>query len=342
MSAARFRPLIQSGAIRPEGALPLAGGPLWFGHVERLAREEAPRILSAAQAPAPVRKALTAPRAPVAGLELDRPRIMGIVNVTPDSFSDGGRHADPKIAQAAALAMLDSGADLIDIGGESTRPGSAPIGDREEIARAVPVIAALHAQTGAPVSIDTRKASVAQAALEAGAVLVNDVSALTHDPKLAPLCAARGVPVCVMHSQGDPETMQDDPRYDDVLLDVYDALETRIAALEAIGIARDAIIADPGIGFGKTQGHNLTLLRNLGLFHGLGCALLLGVSRKGFIGRIGREPRAEARAPGSIAVGLAALAQGVQILRVHDVAETVQAVRLWQAVHEGGYEDHDA
>lgn len=342
MSAARFRPLIQSGATRPEGALSLAGGPLWFTQVERLARDEISRILPASQAPAPVRKALTAPRPPIAGLELDMPRIMGILNITPDSFADGGRHADPQVAHAAAMAMLDAGADMIDVGGESTRPGSTRIADADEIARAVPVIAALRAETTAPISIDTRKAAVAQAALDAGATLVNDVSAFTHDDKLAPLCAARGVPVCVMHSQGDPATMQDDPRYDDVVLDVYDALETRIAELEALGIARSDILADPGIGFGKTHTHNLTLLRNIGVFHGLGCALLLGVSRKGFIGRIGQEPRADARAPGSIAVGLAALAQGVQFLRVHDVADTVQAVRLWQAVHEGGYEDDDA
>lgn len=342
MSAARFRPLVQSGLTRPDGALPLAGGPLWFSQVERLARDEAPRILPAAQAPAPVRKALSAPRPPIAGLELDTPRIMGILNTTPDSFADGGRYADPQVAHRAALAMLDAGADMIDVGGESTRPGSTRIADADEIARAVPVVAALHAETNARISIDTRKAAVALAALDAGAALVNDVSAFTHDEKLAPLCAARGVPVCVMHSQGEPETMQDDPHYDDVLLDVYDALEERITALEALGIARSQILADPGIGFGKTHAHNLTLLRNIGVFHGLGCALLLGASRKGFIGRIGQAPRADARAPGSIAVGLAALAQGVQFLRVHDVAETAQAVRLWQAVHEGGYEDHDA
>ncbi|MBI6630536.1 dihydropteroate synthase [Pontibaca salina] len=342
MSAARFRPLVQFGTTRPDGALSVAGGPLWFTQVERLARDEAPRILPATQTPAPVRKALTAPRSPIAGLELDTPRIMGILNVTPDSFSDGGRHADLQSAQAAAQAMLKAGADLIDIGGESTRPGSTTIAGAEEITRTVPVIAALQAETRVPISIDTRKAAVAQAALDAGAALVNDVSAFTHDDKLAPLCAARGVPVCVMHSQGDPATMQDDPRYDDVLLDVYDALEERISALEAVGIARSNIIADPGIGFGKTLAHNLTLLRNIAVFHGLGCALLLGVSRKGFIGHVGQEPRADARAPGSIAVGLAALAQGVQFLRVHDVAETVQAVRLWQAVHEGGYEDLDA
>jgi dihydropteroate synthase len=172
---------------------------------------------------------------------------------------------------------------------------------------------------------------VAQAALEAGADLVNDVAGFAFDPDLAPLCVARSAPVCLMHSQGEPETMQHDPRYDDVLLDVYDFLADRIAMLEGGGLARELIVTDPGIGFGKTREHNLALLRGLALFHGLGCPILLGVSRKGFIGAIGQEPRAEARAPGSIAVGLAGLAQGVQILRVHDVAETAQALRLWQA-----------
>lgn len=342
MSAPRFRPLVQCGEGRPGGALPLTGGPLWFTHVERLERGAPPRILPASDLPDDWREALTAPRPAIAGFTLDRPRIMGILNVTPDSFSDGGVHGNFATARQGALAMVAAGADMIDIGGESTRPGSSAISEAEEIARAVPVIEALSQDTRTPISIDTRKAIVAAAALDAGAALVNDVSAFAYDAALAPLCAARGVPVCVMHSRGDPKTMQDDPRYDDVLLDVYDALEDRIAMLVSAGIPRSAILADPGIGFGKTHEHNLTLLRSIGLFHGLGCALLLGVSRKGFIGRFGREKRAEARAPGSIAVGLAGLAQGVQVLRVHDVAETAQAVRLWQAVHFGAEESADA
>ena len=332
----RFRPLPQSGRARPQGALPLAGGPLWFTHAERLSRAEPARIVSADRIPAPVLARLTAPRAALLGLELDRPRLMGILNVTPDSFSDGGRFAALEQARAAGLAMQAAGADLIDIGGESTRPGAAEVPEAEEIRRTAPVIAALRAAGGAlPISIDTRKAAVAREALSAGAGMVNDVSGFTFDPALAPLCAASGVPVCVMHAQGDPATMQDDPAYDDVVLDVYDFLETRIAALEADGIARDRIVVDPGIGFGKTVAHNLALLRGLSLFHGLGCAVLLGASRKRFIGTIGQAPEARVRMPGTLAVTLAGLAQGVQIHRVHDVAEVAQGVRLWRAISEG-------
>lgn len=327
-----YRPLVQGGAVRPEGATPLAGGPLWFTHAERLGRDRRGEIVPARDIPPAQLERLTAPRAPVAGLDMTRPQIMGILNVTPDSFSDGGRHNAPDAALAAARAMIEAGAAIIDVGGESTRPGAAPVPEDEEIVRTAPVIRALAAQTDTPISIDTRKAAVAEAALEAGAHLVNDVAGFTFDPALAPLCADRAVPVCVMHSQGDPETMQLNPTYDDVVLDVYDFLAGRVAALERAGIPRARIVIDPGIGFGKTQDHNLALLRNLSVFHGIGCAILLGVSRKRFIGEIGKEPRADARAPGSIAVGLAGLAQGVQILRVHDVVETAQAIRLWQAV----------
>lgn len=187
-----------------------------------------------------------------------------------------------------------------------------------------------------PISIDTRKAGVADAAFRAGAAILNDVSALTHDPALASLAAAAGVPVVLMHARGTPETMQDDPRYDNVLLEVYDALAARVEAAEAAGIARDRLVIDPGIGFGKTAAHNLALIRGLSLFHGLGLPILLGVSRKRFIGTIGKEPQADRRAPGSIAVALAGLAQGAQIVRVHDVAETRQAMALWQAIHTPG------
>lgn len=327
-----FRPLVQSGPARPSEAVFLAGSPLWFTHAERLSRGNAPSVVAASDIPADVLARLTAPRAPIAGLDLDCPRIMGILNVTPDSFSDGGRHNAPEAAQAAARDMIAAGVDMIDFGGESTRPGAAYVPEEEEIARTAPVIAALRHQSDVPVSIDTRKTGVARAALDAGADLVNDVSGFTHDASLAAFCAGREVPVCVMHAQGDPATMQDDPHYDDVLLDVYDFLAGQVARLEAAGLPRARIIVDPGIGFGKTLDHNLALLQGLALFHGLGCAILLGVSRKGFIGTIGKEPRADARTPGSIAVGLAGLAQGVQILRVHDVAETMQALRLWQAV----------
>lgn len=327
-----FRPLVQLGAARPSGALPLADGWGWFTHVERLRRDGSQDVFAAHDLPNDLRERLTAPRASIAALDMSRPVVMGILNVTPDSFSDGGQHNAPKAAIAAAQAMAEQGAHLLDIGGESTRPGAEVVPVEDEINRTAPVIAALTADAlPIPISIDTRKATVAQAALDAGARLVNDVAGFTYDPELAPLCAARGAPVCVMHAQGDPATMQRDPQYENVLLDVYDFLDARIAALEATGIPRAQIIADPGIGFGKTQAHNLALLNRISLFHGLGVPILLGASRKRFIGTLGNAPDAQARAPGSIAVALAALEQGVQILRVHDVAETTQAIALWRA-----------
>ncbi|NRB34607.1 MAG: dihydropteroate synthase [Rhodobacteraceae bacterium] len=324
------RPLVQSGAIRPADAVFLAGGPLWFREAEILSRTEEPRLVAAVELPVDLLKRLTTPRAPICGLDMGQPQIMGSLNVTPDSFSDGGQHNAPAQAVAHAQAMTRDGAALIDIGGESTRPGADFIPAEEEIARTAPIIAAL--AESASISIDTRKADVAQAALGAGAALVNDVSGLQFDAAMAETVARAQAPICVMHSQGTPDTMQHNPRYGDVLLEVYDFLHAQVAALDALGLSRDKIVVDPGIGFGKTQEHNLALLKGLSLFHGLGCAILLGVSRKRFIGDIGRAPDAAARAPGSIAVGLAGLAQGVQILRVHDVAETAQAVRLWQAV----------
>jgi dihydropteroate synthase len=217
-----WRPLVQSGLARPQGALALAGGALWFTHLEALERGRPPQVVPAAEAGD--LSALTAARADFAGMAMDAPRIMGILNVTPDSFSDGGRFHAPQAALAQARALA-AAADILDIGGESTRPGAAPVAIEEEIARTAPVIAALRAGgLGLPISIDTRKAAVAAAALDAGAQVVNDVAALTYDAGLGPLAAARGAPVVLMHHQGTPETMQADPRYDDVLLDVYDWL----------------------------------------------------------------------------------------------------------------------
>lgn len=327
-----YRPLVQHGPVRPEGAVSLAGQDLWFTHAERLTRNAPTQIIKSSDIPDDYLDLLTRSRAPMAGLQMDHPHIMGILNATPDSFSDGGLHNSVDAARAAALEMVGHGATILDIGGESTRPGAAFVHEDEEIARTQPLIQAIRAECDALISIDTRKARVAKAAHQAGAGLINDVSGFTFDPALAPFCAEIGAPVCVMHMQGDPGTMQDDPQYDNVLLDVYDFLAKQVAQLEATGLRRELILVDPGIGFGKTEDHNLTLLRNLSLFHGLGCPILLGVSRKGFIGQIGREPRKDARAPGSIAVALAGLSQGVQVLRVHDVAETAQALRLWAAV----------
>ncbi len=336
MTKRYYRPIAQTDAARPEGALPLAGGWCWFDRVEVLTRAGSQGLIPAGDLPADLRERLTAPRPALAGLAMDRPQVMGILNVTPDSFSDGGRFMAPGAALARARKMAGDGMAILDIGGESTRPGAAEVSPAEELARTGPVIAALRDGGFAlPVSIDTRKAAVAVVALQVGASLVNDVSALSHDPGLAGVVAGAGAPVCLMHSPSAPGTMQLDPRYEDVLLDVHDALAGRVAAAEAAGIPRARICIDPGIGFGKTLQHNLALLRGLSLFHGLGCALLLGVSRKRFIGSIGGAERAEDRAPGTLALTLAALAQGVQIHRVHDVAEVVQGIRLWQAVQMG-------
>ncbi|MEQ9473453.1 MULTISPECIES: dihydropteroate synthase [Marinovum] len=330
-----FRPLVQRGTARPESAVALAGGPGWFTQAERLSHDGSRAIVAADAIPDDLLQCLSAPRAAIAGLEMDRPRLMGILNVTPDSFSDGGRHSGFDGALAHGRAMADAGADIIDVGGESTRPGAVDISEAEEIGRVGPVIEALSSAVPLPISIDTRKRAVAAAAADAGAHLVNDVSGFVFDAGLAPFCAEAGLPVCIMHSQGTPQTMQDNPRYGDVLLEVYDFLARQIALAEAAGIPRHRIVADPGIGFGKTTAHNLALLRGLSLFHGLGVPLLLGASRKGLIRDVGQAPRAEDRMPGSVAVALAGVAQGVQILRIHDVGDTRQALRLWLAIEEG-------
>lgn len=277
------------------------------------------------------------PRSPLA-TAARRPLVMGVLNVTPDSFSDGGARLDPDAAVGAALRLAAEGADFIDIGGESTRPGAAPTPVEEELRRVTPVLERLRAEAGAPpVSIDTRKAAVADAAFDLGARVFNDVSALTHDPDslaVARRYADAGGAVCLMHAQGDPETMQADPRYDDVVREVRDWLAERIRVAEAAGIPRGALILDPGIGFGKTLAHNLSLIRGLDEIAALGPPVLLGVSRKGFIGLLSGEAVATRRAPGSIAAGLAGVAKGARILRVHDVAETVQALRVWTGVME--------
>jgi dihydropteroate synthase len=333
------RPLVQQGRTRPDGAVALADGPLWFTHVEILSRAAAPRIIAAIDVPPEVLDRLTMPRADIAGLDMGRVNLMGILNVTPDSFSDGGKFERPDEAIEHAFAMMDAGADILDIGGESTRPGAAYVSSKDEIARTAPVISALRQACAVPISIDTRKADVAAAALTAGATMINDVYAFTHDPDLARVTATAGAPVCLMHAQGDPEVMQDNPDYADVLLDVYDFLDERIEIAVSAGIARDQIMIDPGIGFGKTIDHNLQIMNRMSLFHSLGCPILLGASRKQFIGTIGNEPDAASRLGGSIAVALAGAAQGVQIIRVHDIKQTKQALALWQAVSSGEYRD---
>ena len=327
-----FRPLAQIGPCRPPDAVQLAGGWAWFNMAEHLSRSGTQGFVPASELPSGILERLTAPRAPVAGLSMDAPRVMAILNVTPDSFSDGGLFDTPAAALEKARALVAEGADILDIGGESTRPGAEPVSAEAEHGRTVPLIEKLAPEIGIPISIDTRNALTAGAALKAGAAMLNDVSAMTHDSQMAQLASSAKVPICLMHARGDPRTMQDSPQYDHALLDIYDYLDARIEAAEAAGIKRACVIVDPGIGFGKTVEHNLALIRGLGLLHGLGCPILLGASRKRFIGAIGGESSAKSRAPGSLAVALAGIAQGVQIIRVHDMSETRQALRLWRAV----------
>ena len=326
----------------------LAGGLNWFAAAELLRIENGRRV-STELVPAEgiedrfdddmARQwaALTAARAPLQlgerVIRLDQPQVMGIVNVTPDSFSDGGQFADSAAAAGAGADMASDGAAIVDVGGESTRPGAKPVWEGDEIERIAPVIGRL-AAGGAAVSVDTRKADVMTAALEAGARMVNDVSALTWDERSAGVIAAAGVPVVLMHHRGKPETMQDDPRYDDVLIEIYAWLAERIAAAEAAGIARDRILIDPGFGFGKNVAHNLELMNGLALFHSLGCPLVVGASRKRTIGALSGESPADQRLAGSIAFALKAAEQGVQLLRVHDVPETVQALRIWRGLRD--------
>ncbi len=325
----------------------LAGGMLWFSAVEwvetegarRVSAELVPvagieaRLAGSVQASA-IWARLTSARAPLTlgerVVRLDQPQVVGILNVTPDSFSDGGAHDDPAAAGGTQAAV---GAAIVDVGGESTRPGAKPVWEGDEIARVQPVIERL-ARGGAAVSVDTRKAAVMRAALGVGAGMVNDVSGLSFDPLAAGVVAEAGCPVVLMHHVGTPETMQGEAVYVDVLLEVYDWLEARVAAAVAAGIERSRILVDPGIGFGKTLAHNLKLLNGLAVFHGLGCAVMLGASRKRFIGALSNEAGVGERLGGSVAVTVKGAELGVQLHRVHDVAETVQALRVWRGLRD--------
>jgi dihydropteroate synthase len=280
---------------------------------------------------------LTGPRQPLQlgdrTIHLDQPQVMAILNVTPDSFSDGGQFDDASSAVEAGVRMASEGAAILDVGGESTRPGAQQVWAQDEIERVRPVVERL-ATSGAAVSIDTRKSEVMATALQAGARLVNDVSALTFDPRSAEVVAGANAPVILMHHLGPPETMQQDPRYDDVLVEVYLWLEDRISAAEAAGIDRSRILIDPGFGFGKTVAHNLELMNGLALLHSLGCPIAVGASRKRTIGALSNEAPADERLAGSLAFALKAVEQGAQVVRVHDVPETVQALRIWRGLRD--------
>jgi dihydropteroate synthase len=342
-----------AAAVTAGWAWRLAGGPLAFTGCRIILRrsprqvEETPASVGDIAAwmhgePDPVLRhhleslvdRLIAVRPPFAGLPVDRPRVMGVINVTPDSFSDGGRFAQPSAAIAHGLALREAGADILDVGGESARPGAAPVGPAEEMRRILPVVRGL-AEAGAIVSVDTRRAPVMAAAIETGAAIINDISGLSGDPGALPVVAAGRAAVILMHMQGEPSTMQTAPRYGCVAPDVYDYLADRLAVCRRAGIAPERLCADPGIGFGKTVDHTRQLMSGLALFHGLGVPLLLGVSRKSFIARMSRGEGTGDRLAGSLAAALAGLDQGVQIVRVHDVGQTRQAIAVWSGTAEG-------
>jgi dihydropteroate synthase len=326
----------------------LAGGLNWFAAVELLEIDGNRRVRAELVPVEGIESrfdddmaaqwaALTAARPPLQlgerTIRLDQPQVMAIVNATPDSFSDGGQFTDAAEAAASGADMAAQGAAIVDVGGESTRPGAKPVWEGDEIERIVPVIRQL-ALGGAAVSVDTRKADVMTAAIEAGARMINDVSALTYDGRSAGVIAASSVPVVLMHHQGAPETMQDDPQYGDVLVQVYLWLAERIEEAEQAGISRDRILIDPGFGFGKNVGHNLEVMNGLALLHSLGCPVVVGASRKRTVGALSGEAPVEKRLGGSIAFALKAVEQGVQIVRVHDVFETVQALRVWRGMRD--------
>lgn len=335
-----IRPLIDPNAST--SARQLAGGWSRFDYVELLERGRTPEIVPARELSSEQEDLLCSKRPALHGVGMDAPAVMGILNVTPDSFSDGGDSFLATNAVSRALEMQSEGAAIIDIGGESTRPGALEVSVSEELARIMPVIAQLDEKSDVVISVDTRKSEVVGALSNHSTTrfFVNDVSAMRFDPHMAEAVARGKYPICLMHSVADPETMQNHAEYDDVLLDVFDHLKERIDVAVTAGINRDQIIVDPGIGFGKTLEHNLALLRGLSLFHSLGCPIMLGASRKRFIGTIANAPEAKDRLGGSVSVALHGVSQGVQILRVHDTLATKQAVDLHMAIN--GTFGHDS
>lgn len=349
--------LAESPQSEEGGAIRLAGGLVWASRFAVIAREQGKVVTRELYSAAELRAILSdlspavqaqfenlqRSHAPLAcgarTVRLDQPQVMGILNVTPDSFSDGGQFMDdPAVAAAHAAAMLEAGAAIIDIGGESTRPGAAAVWEGDELKRVVPMVERL-AASGAAISIDTRRPAVMEAALAAGAHILNDVSALRHDPRSLESAARSDAPVVLMHAPGDGDDLHAGGDYSDVVLDVFDWLSARRDAAIAAGIARERILLDPGIGFGKSLADNLALMNALPLFHALGQPLLVGASRKRMIGALSAEAPAHQRLPGSLALALKALDAGVQILRVHDVAETVQALRVWRGLRDAALTD---
>ena len=290
-------------------------------------------IMPANEIPVSVLKMITEVRKNDNFNSFSKPLIMGILNITPDSFSDGGKNFEPDQAFRAAERMIIEGADILDIGGESTRPGAKEVSEEEELMRVEPVITKIKSQyPQCKISVDTRKSTVARRVLELGVNFINDVSALTFDKTTREVLAKTNAQVCLMHGGLNPETMQKNTTYSDVLLDIYDYLKKRIDFAVAGGIKKDNILIDPGIGFGKTTVQNVLLIRKASLFHSLGCPILYGVSRKRFIGNLGQVPKPIDRFPGSMVAAIELVRQGVQVLRVHDVKQTKQALDVWDAL----------
>ena len=340
---------------RHEGeSLRLAGTMLWFSQIEFITRDKTStqrQVVSvrewdaftaalshaARERCALLLERITAPRAALQlgtrTISLQQPQVMAIINATPDSFSDGGKNLDPDIAAKVAFSMTTAGAAIIDIGGESTRPGAALIGESDELNRVAPLIRRL-AEAGAAISIDTRKASVMEGALQAGASMINDISALLYDDRAIEVARKSNVPVVLMHAPSQGSDPHKDGVYDDVVYDVFDWLEQRVSAVEAVGLWRAAILVDPGVGFGKTLADNLAIINNLAIYHGLGCALLFGASRKRLIAALANDAGVTDRLGGSIFLAMKAVEQGAHIVRVHDAAETVQAVQVWRGLRD--------
>ncbi len=345
---------IESPQQHAGASVRLAGGMLWFTQIEVIDKTAAAtkrnlvdmRGWGAFVAALPADKQarcqllygrMTSPRAALQmgqrTIRLDQPQVMGIINMTPDSFSDGGKNADVEAAASAAIAMSSAGAAIIDVGGESTRPGAQLVWEGDEIKRVQPLIQRL-ASAGTAVSIDTRKAAVMEAAVAAGAGIINDISALLFDDRAVAVAIAAGVPVVLMHAPSQSSDPHKGGDYGDVVTDVFDWLEARVDAIEAAGIPRDSILVDPGIGFGKSLADNLAIVNNLSVYHSLGCAILFGASRKRMIGALSNEAPVEARLGGSVFLTMKAVEQGVHIVRVHDVPETVQAVQVWRGLRD--------
>ena len=338
-----------TASIADGEALRLAGGAIAFSRVELVWRRigEPPERLvtsvanlwnliagadpTVAERVSTLVSGLSRVRPVFAGMSLDSPRIMAVVNVTPDSFSDGGRYKETRSAIEYGQRLWGEGADIVDVGGVSTRPGADPVSIQEELDRVLPVVEGLR-DLPVPISIDTRSAAVMRQAVAAGAAIINDTSAMSHDDGSLNAAHELGVPIVLMHCLGDPKTMQAAPRYVNAPCDVYDYLEARLDACRAHGIDGDRIVVDPGIGFGKTVAHNVEILSRLAMLHGLGAGLLIGASRKSFIEHLSPGTPSDHRMPGSLAAALWALRSGAQLVRVHDVAETKQAALVWGAM----------